>query len=127
MGREPRVDCLGPLNDKAYNAYRKVPTGNPHEKLIADLMEEGVQVEECAVSMRGRGRSLPPSWPVRRCRGRRSAPPSPSRGPVSSRPPQGSTSQAVSGKVTAPASVETRITAEIRSGAASKRWAKTNA
>lgn len=43
------------LNDKAYSAFRKVSTGNPYKKLIADLMDEGVQVEECAVSMRGQG------------------------------------------------------------------------
>ena len=40
------------LNDKAYNAYRKVSTGNPYKELIAALMKEGVQIEECAVSMK---------------------------------------------------------------------------
>lgn len=43
------------LNDRAYNTHRKVSTGNPFKKLIADLLAEGVQVEECAVSMRGNG------------------------------------------------------------------------
>ena len=43
------------LNDKAYDAHRKVSTGNPYKKLIADLQAEGVQIEECAVSMRGNG------------------------------------------------------------------------
>src|SRR5271157_2173770 len=40
------------LNDKAYNAYRKVSTGNPYKELIAELMKQGVQIEECAVSMK---------------------------------------------------------------------------
>ncbi len=43
------------LNDRAYDAHRKVTTGNPFKKLIADLQAEGVQIEECAVSMRGNG------------------------------------------------------------------------
>jgi len=43
------------LNDKAYDTHRKVSTGNPYKKLIADLIDEGVQIEECAVSMRGQG------------------------------------------------------------------------
>ena len=40
------------LNDKAYNAYRKVSTGNPYKVLIAALLGSGVQIEECAVSMK---------------------------------------------------------------------------
>ena len=40
------------LNDKAYNAYRKVSTGNPYKGLIAELMKQGVQIEECVVSMK---------------------------------------------------------------------------
>lgn len=40
------------LNDEAYNAYRKVTTGNPYKELIAELIEQGVQIEECAVSMK---------------------------------------------------------------------------
>ena len=40
------------LNDKAYNAYRKVSTGNPYKELISDLIKKGVQIEECAVSMK---------------------------------------------------------------------------
>ncbi len=43
------------LNDKAYDAHRKVSTGNPFKKLVADLIAEGVDIEECAVSMRGNG------------------------------------------------------------------------
>jgi intracellular sulfur oxidation DsrE/DsrF family protein len=41
------------LNDEAYNAYRKVTTGNPYKGLIAELIKQGVQIEECAVSMKG--------------------------------------------------------------------------
>lgn len=41
------------LNDKAYNADRKVSTGNPYKAMIAGLMKQGVQIEECAVSMKG--------------------------------------------------------------------------
>ena len=41
------------LNDKTYNAYRHVSTGNPYKDRIAELLKQGVQIEECAVSMRG--------------------------------------------------------------------------
>ena len=41
------------LNDKAYDAERHVTTGNPYAKTIAGLQNEGVQIEECAVSMKG--------------------------------------------------------------------------
>jgi intracellular sulfur oxidation DsrE/DsrF family protein len=40
------------LNDNAYNSFRKVNTGNPYKELIANLLESGVQIEECAVSMK---------------------------------------------------------------------------
>jgi intracellular sulfur oxidation DsrE/DsrF family protein len=40
------------LNDAAYNAYRAVSTGNPYRGLIAGLLNQGVQIEECAVSMK---------------------------------------------------------------------------
>jgi len=40
------------LNDRAYNAYRKVSSGNPYKALIAGLLESGVRIEECAVSMK---------------------------------------------------------------------------
>jgi intracellular sulfur oxidation DsrE/DsrF family protein len=40
------------LNDNAYNAYRHVSTGNPDKGLIAELMKQGVQIEECSVSMK---------------------------------------------------------------------------
>lgn len=39
------------LNDEAYNAYRHVNTGNPYKRLVAELIDQGVQIEECAVSM----------------------------------------------------------------------------
>ena len=40
------------LNNKSYNAYRAVSTGNPYKELIAGLMNQGVLIEECAVSMK---------------------------------------------------------------------------
>lgn len=39
------------LNDRAYNANRHVSTGNPYKALIMDLLGQGVDIEECAVSM----------------------------------------------------------------------------
>ena len=41
------------LNDAAYNAFRKVSTGNPYKGLFTELLQQGVQIEECAVSMKG--------------------------------------------------------------------------
>lgn len=41
------------LNDQAYNAERKVTTGNPYKGLIEGLIASGVEIEECAVSMKG--------------------------------------------------------------------------
>ena len=35
------------LNDDAYDANRHVQTGNPYGKLIAGLMQQGVQIELC--------------------------------------------------------------------------------
>jgi intracellular sulfur oxidation DsrE/DsrF family protein len=43
------------LNDAAYGAARKVNTGNPFKGLVARLVEKGVQIEECAVTMKGNG------------------------------------------------------------------------
>jgi intracellular sulfur oxidation DsrE/DsrF family protein len=43
------------LNDRAYNAYRKISTGNPYKDLIVMLLKQGVQIEECAVSMSANG------------------------------------------------------------------------
>lgn len=40
------------LNDEAYNAYRKVTTGNPYKGLLTELLKQGVQIEECVVSMK---------------------------------------------------------------------------
>lgn len=40
------------LNDAAYNAYRHVSTGNPYKGVLADLLKQGVHLEECAVSMK---------------------------------------------------------------------------
>jgi intracellular sulfur oxidation DsrE/DsrF family protein len=40
------------LNDQSYNSFRNVKTGNPYKELIADLINQGVQIEECAVSMK---------------------------------------------------------------------------
>ncbi len=40
------------LNDKAYNENRHVSTGNPYKELIAELLKEGVQIEECGFSMK---------------------------------------------------------------------------
>ena len=40
------------LNDRAYNAYRKVSTGNPYKTIVRDLLGQGIQIEECAVSMK---------------------------------------------------------------------------
>lgn len=40
------------LNDEAYNQNRKVTTGNPYKALVANLIGEGVQIEECAVTMK---------------------------------------------------------------------------
>jgi intracellular sulfur oxidation DsrE/DsrF family protein len=40
------------LNDKAYNTFRNVSTGNPYKEMIATLVKENVQVEVCAVAMK---------------------------------------------------------------------------
>lgn len=38
------------LNDDAYNANRHVQTGNPYGKIIAGLMQQGVQFELCGAT-----------------------------------------------------------------------------
>jgi intracellular sulfur oxidation DsrE/DsrF family protein len=43
------------LNDRAYNANRRDSTGNPYKELIASLIREGVEIEECAFSMQTNG------------------------------------------------------------------------
>jgi intracellular sulfur oxidation DsrE/DsrF family protein len=40
------------LNDNAYNAYCNVITGNPYKGRITELLKQGVQIEECSVSMK---------------------------------------------------------------------------
>lgn len=41
------------LNDKMYDKVRHVKTGNPFAGYIAMLQKEGVDIEECAVTMHG--------------------------------------------------------------------------
>ncbi|QKO20576.1 DsrE family protein [Rhodoferax sp. BAB1] len=41
------------LNDETYNAVRKTKTGNPYKSMILNLISQGVEVEECAVTMKG--------------------------------------------------------------------------
>ena len=41
------------LNDETYNAVRKTRTGNPYKGMVENLIKEGAQVEECAVTMKG--------------------------------------------------------------------------
>ena len=43
------------LNDKAYNLHRHVGTGNPYKELVAVLIRQGVQIEECGFSMKTNG------------------------------------------------------------------------
>ena len=40
------------LNDQAYNKQRNITAGNPYKGLIANLQAQGVQIEECAMSMK---------------------------------------------------------------------------
>jgi len=40
------------LNDEAYNSLRKTKAGNPYRAMIENLIKQGVQVEECAVTMK---------------------------------------------------------------------------
>lgn len=43
------------LSDRAYNASRNVSTGNPYKQMLAELVADGVQIEECAATMRNHG------------------------------------------------------------------------
>lgn len=43
------------LNDTAYNKVRRVSGGNPLKPLLATLIEKGIQLEECAVTMKTNG------------------------------------------------------------------------
>lgn len=38
------------LNDKAYNAFRNVNTGNPFREILVNLMNQGVQIELCGAT-----------------------------------------------------------------------------
>lgn len=40
------------LNDEAYDRVRKTSTGNPYKNTVADLIKQGVQIEECGVTMK---------------------------------------------------------------------------
>jgi intracellular sulfur oxidation DsrE/DsrF family protein len=41
------------LNDKTYNATRRVTTGNPYKELLNGLMKQGVQLELCGATATG--------------------------------------------------------------------------
>ncbi len=41
------------LNDESYNAVRKTKTGNPYKGMVENLIKQGAQIEECAVTMKG--------------------------------------------------------------------------
>lgn len=43
------------LTDESYNKFRKIATGNPYKKLIADMIAAGIELEECMVSMMAHG------------------------------------------------------------------------
>jgi intracellular sulfur oxidation DsrE/DsrF family protein len=38
------------LHDQAYNADRKIATGNPYKQLVLDLIKRGVHVELCGAT-----------------------------------------------------------------------------
>lgn len=40
------------LDDVTYNVVRKTKTGNPYKAMVQELISQGVQVEECAVTMK---------------------------------------------------------------------------
>ena len=43
------------LHDQAFNPDRNIATGNPHKKLVTDLMQRGVQVELCGATAKVHG------------------------------------------------------------------------
>ena len=49
----PGGDML--LSDEKYNELKWTKTGNPYKALISQLVARGVQVEECAVTMKANG------------------------------------------------------------------------
>lgn len=38
------------LDDKEYNIFRKIKTGNPYKQLVLNLMNRGVQIELCGAT-----------------------------------------------------------------------------
>ena len=44
------------LNDEAHDELRHLKTGNPYAPIIASLQTQGVQIEECAMSMKSNHR-----------------------------------------------------------------------
>ncbi len=42
------------LEDESYNANRNVTTGNPYKAQIQELIKNGVQIEECAMTMKAK-------------------------------------------------------------------------
>lgn len=40
------------LNDKAFDAFTHGSTGNPYKEKVAELLKQGVGIEECAVTMK---------------------------------------------------------------------------
>ncbi len=40
------------LNDEKYNEVRKTRTGNPYKAMVQNLIVQGVNIEECAVTMK---------------------------------------------------------------------------
>ncbi len=43
------------LDDARYNQVRRTNRGNPYKSIIANLQEQGVKLEECAVTARANG------------------------------------------------------------------------
>lgn len=41
------------LSDETYNAVRKTMTGNPYKTKIQNLISQGVEIEACAVTLKG--------------------------------------------------------------------------
>ena len=41
------------LNDESYNAHRKTKKGNPYKEMVENLIKQGVQIEACAVTLKG--------------------------------------------------------------------------
>lgn len=41
------------LNDETYNSNRHVVTGNPYKKILAGLLDKGVQLELCGATAKG--------------------------------------------------------------------------